>query len=64
MKTAEISWAEIRESEGDSVINVFGKEGSLLHGRAETLGRILDGCELLRLAKGVYQVTKWPEEKP
>ena len=61
MKTAGISWAEVREREGDNEIDVYGIGGSRLHGRAETLDRILEGCELLHLTKGVYQVTKYAE---
>ena len=61
MKTAGFTWAEVREAEGDREIDVYSSAGSRLHGRAETLDRILEGCELLRLTKGVYQVTKWPE---
>lgn len=62
MKTAKISWAEVRKAEGDNEIDVYCSEGSRLHGRPEVLDRILDGCELLHLTKGVYQVTKWPED--
>ena len=61
MKTAGFTWAEVREAEGDREIDVYNRAGERLHGRAETLDRILEGCELLRLTKGVYQVTKWPE---
>lgn len=61
MKTARLSWAEIRQHEGDNEIDVYGIGGSRLHGRAETLDRILEGCELLHLTGNVYQVTKWPE---
>lgn len=62
MKTAGLSWAEVRESESGNEIDVYSSAGSKLRGRAETLDRILEGCELLRLTKGVYQVTKWPED--
>ena len=62
MKTAGLSWAEVREKEGESEIDVYS-DGARLHGRAETLDRILDGCELLRLTNRTYQVTKWPEER-
>ena len=62
MKTAGLSWAEVREKEGESEIDVYSA-GARLHGRAETLDRILDGCELLHLTNRTYQVTKWPEER-
>ena len=62
MKTAGLSWAEVRESENGNEIDVYSSAWSKLRGRAETLDRILEGCELLRLTKGVYQVTKWPED--
>ena len=61
MKTARLSWAEVRQQEGDREIDVYTSAGSRLHGRAEHLDRLLEGCELMRLTKGVYQVTKWPE---
>ena len=63
MKTAGLSWAEVRDAEGENVIDVYNKAGARLHGKANTLGEILEGCELMRLAKGNYQVTKWPEER-
>ena len=63
MKTAGLSWAEVREHEGENVIDVFCSVGDSLHGRADTLDRILEGCELLHLTGSTYQVTKWPEER-
>lgn len=63
MKTAGLSWAEVREHEGENVIDVYSKAGSTVHGRADTLDRILEGCELLHLTGSTYQVTKWPEER-
>ena len=63
MKTAGISWAEVRKTEGGNEIDVYSSEGSRLHGRPEVLDRILDGCELLHLTNRTYQVTKWPEER-
>ena len=61
MKTAQLTWAEVREQEGDREIDVYSHAGERMHGKAATLDRILEGCELLHLTKGVYQVTKWPE---
>lgn len=63
MKTAGLSWTEVRDAEGENVIDVYNKAGERLHGKANTLGEILEGCELLHLTGSTYQVTKWPEER-
>ena len=62
MKTAGLSWAEVREHEGENVIEVYCSASSMVRGRADTLDRILDGCELVHLTKAGYQVTRWPED--
>ena len=60
MKTAHLSWEEVKQMHGDHVIDVYSREGTLVRGRPETLDKMLEGCELMRLTKGVYQVTDKP----
>lgn len=63
MRTARLTWEEVKTIHRDHEIDVYSSEGSRLHGRPETLDKILNGCELMRLTKGIYQVTSWPEEE-
>ena len=63
MRTARLTWDEVKKIHGEHEIDVYGGEGSRLHGKPELLDKILNGCELMRLTKGIYQVTSWPEDE-
>lgn len=64
MKTAHLTWEEVVEQEGHNKVQVYSITWSMVEGDAKDLTRLMQGCEVTRLAKGVYQVTRWPEETP
>ena len=61
MKTAHLSWEEVKQRAGDAQIDVIVSHGSRIHGRPEVLEEFLAGSELLALTKETYMVTGWPE---
>ena len=63
MKTAHLSWEEVKQRVGDAQIDVIVSQGSKIRGRPEVLEEFLAGSELMALTKETFMVTAWPEER-
>lgn len=64
MKTAHLSWEEVKERADGRPITVFydgiERNGYCLE---EHMTKMFQGCELLQLTLNYFQVTKWPERR-
>ena len=64
MKTAHLSWEEVKQRANGSPIIVH-YDGIQRSGycREEHMEKIFRDCELLQLTSNDYQVMKWPERR-
>ena len=65
MKTAHLSWEDVMEQTGDGKKITVYYDGLQRNGfwYEDHMMEMFSGCELLRLAKSDYQVTKWPDKR-
>lgn len=63
MKTAHLTWEEVKQRAGDAQIDVIVSQGSKIHGRTVVLEEFMAGSELMALTKDTYMVTAWPEDR-
>lgn len=63
MKTAHLTWEEVQEAEKGEQVTVY-YHGTHLTANADNwnMNKMFEGCELMRMAKHVYMVTRWPED--
>lgn len=61
MKTAHLSWEEVRERAAGQAIEIaYDGIESRGHCDEEHMVRKFSGCEFVQLTRTCYQVTKWP----
>lgn len=63
MKTARLTWEDVMKQKGDGKKITVYYDGIQRSGYwfEDHMVEMFSGCELLRLSKTDYQVTKWPE---
>ena len=64
MKTAHLSWEEVKERTGGTEILVHF-DGIHKQGKpeAEHMEKQFSGCELMQMTKADFMVTAWPERR-
>ena len=64
MKTAHLSWEEVRQRAGGKAI-VVHYDGIVKSGYCdeEHMEKMVRNCELMQLTSSDYQVTKWPDKR-